>query len=191
MDCHRAVLHGGVNDTLAEVRENFWIVEGRQYVKKIIKDFTKCRRFEGQKYALSPVWDLPNFRTEVAPAFLNVGLDFAGPLFVKGHGRKSSSNAYILLFSCCVSRAIHLEVVPDLTVESFLHGLHRFMSRRGIPKLLLSDNAKAFKTVSILVKKILEIAKTAKVCEFFLDHSMSWRFILAKSPWWEGVYKWF
>ena len=41
MDYHRVVLHGGVNDTLAEVRENFWIVKGRQFVKKIIKDCIK------------------------------------------------------------------------------------------------------------------------------------------------------
>ena len=61
--------------------------------------------------------DLPNFRAEVAPEFLNVGLDFAGPLFVKEHGKNYPSKAYILLFSCCVSRAIHLEVVPDLSVE--------------------------------------------------------------------------
>ena len=63
------------------------------------------------------------------------------------------------------------------------------MSRRGILKLLLSDNAKKFKTASILVKKIFEIAKTAKVREFLLDHSMSWRLILAKSQWWGRFYE--
>ena len=183
---HSTVLHGGVADTLAKVREKFWIIKGRQLVKKTIKRCAICRRFEGVHYKLSPISDLPNFRTDAAPAFHNIGIDFAGPLYVKDREQNSSRKTYIVLFSCLVSRALHLEVVPDQSVESFLLALRRFIARRGIPKLILSDNAKTFKKSNSILKKLF---KSTRIHEFLLEHLVIWRFILAKSPWWAGAYE--
>ena len=185
-DAHSKVLHGGVANTLAKVREKFWIIRGRQLVKKAIKNCAICRRFEGVHYKLSPIADLPDFRTDAAPAFTNVGIDFAGPLYVKDKEQSSSKKAYVVLFSCLVSRALHLEVVPDQSVESFLLALRRFIARRGIPKLILSDNAKTFKKSNSILKKLF---KSTRIHEFLLEHLITWRFILVKSPWWGGAYE--
>ena len=105
-------------------------------------------------YKLSPISDLPNFRTNAAPAFHNIGIDFAGPLYVKIREQNPSRKTYIVLLSCLVSRALHLEVVPDQSAESFLLALRRFMARRGNPKLILSDNAKKLKKSNAILKKV-------------------------------------
>ena len=123
------------------------------------------------------------------PAFCNVGVDFAGPLFAKQEGNNLTTKANIALFSCCVTRAIHLEVVPDLTADSFILCLRRFISRRGIPLLLLSDNAKTFKKANLILKKLYELFRNAKVHEFLSERLITWRFILARAPWWGGMYE--
>ena len=75
---------------------------------------------------------LPEDRIKPAPPFTNVGLDFAGPLFLKDSGEK----AYICLFTCAVTRAIHLELVSNMTVERFLLALRRMVARRGMCSII-------------------------------------------------------
>ena len=106
----------------------------------------------------------------MAYAFQFTGLDFAGPLFVKD-GLKSSK-CYILLLSCASSRAIHLELVPDMSIHGFLWGFKRFMARRGVPDLVISDNFKTF--------------RSSEVKKFILLEGVRQRFILPASPWWDG-----
>ena len=61
---------------------------------------------------------------------------------------------YFVIFSCCVTRAVHLELVSDLTAVTFLNVLSKFCARSGIPKLIVSGNAKTFRTVAHLIKGI-------------------------------------
>ena len=186
---HSVVKHGGVADTLTQVRETFWIIKGCQLIKKIIRHCRICKHFEGNHYKLPPISDLPEFRTEQVPAFCNVGVDFAGPLIVKQEGDNRTTKAHIALFSRCVTRAIHLEVVTDLTADSFILCLRRFISRRGSPLLLLSDNAKTFKKTNLILTKFYELCRNAKVHEFLSERLITWRFILARAPWWGGMYE--
>ena len=143
-ECHNRVFHSGLRSTLAQLRSRFWVPKGRQKVKNIIKDCWVCRKIQGQSFSPQPVADLPEFRVREAPAFANVGIDFAGPLYVKEKGG-SMSKCYIAVFSRCVTRAVHLELVPDLSTMALLNCLRRFAARRGTPQLILSDNAKTFK----------------------------------------------
>ena len=68
--------------------------------------------------------------------------------------------AYVCLFTCSSTRAIHLELAPDLSVSSFLLLFRRFVSRRDLPVTLISDNAKTFKGSA---KEILKIARPRKL----------------------------
>ena len=61
---------------------------------------------------------------------------------------------YIALFSCCVTRAIHLELVEDLSTGAFIRALRRFSGRRGTPVLIISDKAKTFKAADKALKKL-------------------------------------
>ena len=87
---------------------------------------------------------LPEFRVRESFPFSKVGVDFAGPLYVKDK-TKEMNKVYIALFICCVTRAVHLELVEDLTSQTFRRALRRFSSRRGTPALIVSDNAKTFR----------------------------------------------
>ena len=56
-----------------------------------------------------------------------------------------SNKVWICLFTCCVTRAVHLELVLDLSAVTFIRCLKRFAARRGLPRKIVSDNAKTFK----------------------------------------------
>ena len=90
-----------------------------------------CKRIEGQHYAFLPNEPLPLFRVEESPAFTNTGIDFAVPLFVK-RGTKEKGDVekvYIALYTCGSSKAVHLDVVPDLSAETFIRSFRRFICR--------------------------------------------------------------
>lgn len=77
---------------------------------------------------------------EQAPPFAKVGIDFAGPLYVKAGGNQMKK-VNIALFSCAVTRAIYLDIVEDLETRTFLRCFRRFIAQRGVPQLVISDNA--------------------------------------------------
>ena len=98
----------------------------------------------------------------------------------------STSKAYVCLFTCCSTRAVHLELCNDLSVSSFLLLFCRFASRRGLPVTLISDNAKTFKAAS---RDIVRIARSAEVIKFLNSHRVCWKFIVEKAPWWGGFWE--
>ncbi|GBO27317.1 hypothetical protein AVEN_80683-1 [Araneus ventricosus] len=83
---------------------------------------------------------LPPDRVSDCAVFEIVGIDLAGPLFLK-NGEK----VWIALFTCAVYRAIHLELVRSLSSDSFNLAMRRFIARRGRPKTIYSDNGTNFK----------------------------------------------
>ena len=144
---HERVHHSKVAATLAQLRMRFWIVRGRQLVKKITSRCTVCRRYEGRGFKVPPQPDLPEFRLSQKPAFTYVGVDYAGPLYIKEPNCSTTKKVYILLFTCCSTRAVHLELATDLSADVFIRCLRRFTARRGLPEIIVSDNAKTFKSL--------------------------------------------
>ena len=97
------------------------------------------------KTALHPsISNLPSFRVVCNYAFENVGVDYAGPIYVRDNfsASKEMHKSYILLFTCATSRGVHLELTPNTNTTSFVMALRRFIVRRGLPNLLISDNFK-------------------------------------------------
>ena len=126
-DTHERVKHSGIRNTLATVRERFWMVRGRESVKKSLRDCVVCRKVEGVPYRPPSAPDLPNYRVSDDPPFSHTGLDFAGPLYVKGSKNDvsstcetTSSKVWVLLLTCAATRAVHLELVRGLDVPIFL-----------------------------------------------------------------------
>ena len=182
---HKRVHHGGVRETLAELRTKFWVIKGRQAVKLTIKKCVVCNRYEGTPYPAPTTAELPNFRTQEAPPYAKVGIDFAGPLYVKKDGAEMEK-VYVAPFSCAVTRAIHLDLTEDLGTETFLRCLRRFIARRGVPELIVSDNAKTFKSAS---KELKVLYEQSEVQAFLMERRITWRFNLEKAPWWGGFYE--
>ena len=185
--CHNRVMHGGVKETLDELRSNFWFVRGRYFVRKLLFKSTVCRRVEGKPYKLPPPPPLPRCRMEEAPAFTYIGLDYVGPLYVKS-AKEEDRKVWICLFTCCVTRAVHFEVVPNLTAEAFLRCFRRYAARRSTPLIVLSDNAYA-KTFKAASKELDKIMNDPSVIKHFAQERITWSYNLEKAPWWGGFYE--
>ena len=186
MESHRRVMHCGVKATLTQIRARFWIVRGRQFVRKILHRCTTCRRLEGQPYRAPPAPPLPEIRVKEATPFLYTGVDFAGPLYVKSLQQSASLKVWICLYTCCVTRAVHLNVVPDLTTAAFLRSFRRFTARRGSPSVIVSDNGSTFKPAS---QQIMAMMTDPSVRQYLAMERMQWRFNLEKAPWWGGFFE--
>ena len=106
-------MHGGVKDTLTEFRSWFWVVKGRSFVRKLIHQCMVCNKLSGKPYNVPQEPPLRSFWVREVPPFTYVGVDYAGPLFLKGSEIK-------VWISCCIPRAIHLEFVLDTTADSFI-----------------------------------------------------------------------
>ncbi len=174
MHCHEQVFHCKVKGTLAELRSRFWVTQGRQYVKKVIKNCFICKKLEGKSFGSPPIAPLPDFRVSQALPFSKVGVDFAGPLYIKKEGKMEK--AYVALFTCCVTRAVHLELVENLNASTFLNCLRRFSARRGTPTLIVSDNGKTFKATDLLQNYL----SSKRIC---------WRFNLERAAWMGGFFE--
>lgn len=143
---HKNQLHGGIQATLNSIRRNFWPINGRNLTRRIINRCVICHRFKKTK-SEQIMGDLPSVRVQPTRPFLNAGVDFGGPLFIKQGQRKNSplNKTYISLFICLCTRAIHIELVNDLSSKSFILALQRFMARRGKCQTIYSDNGTNFK----------------------------------------------
>ncbi len=185
LDAHRRVLHNGVRETLTELRSAYGVIRGRQFVRKLIYHCCVCRRLEGRPYQGVPPPALPDLRVRRSRPFQYAGVDFAGPLYIKRSTASDSPKAWLCLYTCCVTRAVHLELVPDLNAATFLRSFKRFTARRGVPAKVLSDNAKTFKSADRIIRSVLSESTVEK---HFLKLRIEWVFNLEKAPWWGGIF---
>ena len=88
---HDRVKHSGINATLTALRERYWVLRGRETVKKVVRHCVVCRRYEASPCKSSRFADLPSTRVSDDPPFTHIGLDFAGPLYVKEPRRSSQT----------------------------------------------------------------------------------------------------
>ncbi|GBM33304.1 hypothetical protein AVEN_274707-1, partial [Araneus ventricosus] len=173
--------------TLSRLRERFWIPKGRQSVKSVLKSCLVCRKYSA-KPARQQTGQLPQDRVVACPPFTTVGTDFTGAITVKTTGG-ALQKVYIVLFTCAVTRAVHLEVVSNMSVKSFIMSLRRFLARRGCVKVFYSDNAKTFRSSCEILKGFKSIIRQPELKSFITSDGISWKFIPERSPWWGGFWE--
>jgi hypothetical protein len=176
---HECQLHAGHQGTLAYIRQKYWPIAGRDAVRQVIHRCIRC--FKTNPTTFDQIMgDLPSDRVTQNRPFLISGVDFAGPISLKeGRGRgKRIVKAYIALFICMTTKAVHVELVGDLTTESFLNALKRLISRRGMVSKLYSDNATNF------IGSKNELQKRIQS-----DHNIEWHFIPPRSPHMGGLWE--
>ena len=159
-------------------------MKGRALVKRVVHHCVLCRKLKAPPYRLPPPPPLPKFRVQEKPGFTFVGVDFAGPVCVKSH--EEAEKVWIALYTCCVVRAIHLDVVVDLSTHSSIRSLKRFTARRGLPALLVSDNGKTFKGAARVIKKIVT---HPIVTRYLVGLNIEWKFNIERAAWWGGVFE--
>jgi hypothetical protein len=188
---HERQLHAGPQATLCSIRQVYWPISGRNTVRKIIHRCVKCFK-ANPKGLTQKMGELPVDRLQPARPFIKTGIDYAGPIYLKtGTSRsKQRVKAYIALFICFTTKAIHIELVGDLTTESFLNALKRFISRRGHVAEIYSDNATNFTGASRELKLLLNSSK----CQNLISQEMNnvnirWHFIPPRSPHFGGLWE--
>ncbi|XP_037293582.1 uncharacterized protein LOC119189039 [Manduca sexta] len=133
---------------------------------------------------------LPSVRCTPARAFSNSGVDYAGPINIrtsKGRGNHSYKG-YICLFVCMSTRAIHLELVSDMSTQAFLAAFRRFVSRRGHCSHLWSDNGTTFVGASKELKQLVKAAHKSAAAEL-ATHGTEWHFIPPHAPNFGGLWE--
>lgn len=187
---HKKLLHSGTSQTLSEIRQEYWIPQGRSVVRSVLKRCKTCRRFDGGAYKLPPMAPLPKGRVSKAVPFSKVGIDYFGPLQTKEGKDSSTKKVWACLFTCLITRAIHLELVSDMSAQSFLSCLRRFIATKGTPSEIVSDNAQQFKLSSDVVKTIWSgIIKSECVQNYVSGENIQWTYIIELAPWMGGFYE--
>ena len=147
--------------TLGLLRLRFWIPQGRAVVKRWLHQCVTCTRWR----AATPqpkMGNLPPGRVTPARPFLHVGIDYAGPIFIrtsKGRGH-SAHKAFIAVFICFSSKAVHLEAVSAYTTDAFLAALRRFTSRRGLCTDIYSDCGTNFSGADRQLREMLRASSS-------------------------------
>lgn len=137
---HLRQMHAAPSLLLASLRQNYWPISGRNLARKIVRSCITCVRAR-PKPLEQIMGDLPAHRVTYERPFYATAVDYAGPLTYKLSNVKKAktAKAYICLFVCLSVKAIHLELVTDLTTEAFLAAFRRFVSRRSAPRHMYSD----------------------------------------------------
>ncbi|XP_018392969.1 PREDICTED: uncharacterized protein LOC108772023, partial [Cyphomyrmex costatus] len=143
---HLRMMHAGSQLSLTSLRAEFWILRSRATVRFVLYKCIQCTRERAEK-PVELMGDLPAERVNrAARAFAHTGVDYAGPINVRvksGRGHRSQK-AYIALFVCLTTKALHVELVSDYTSSAFIAAYQRFVSRRGQPNSMYSDNGTTF-----------------------------------------------
>lgn len=188
-DAHFKTGHGGNQLMLQYLRTKYWIMGARQMAKNVTRQCPICFRFR-MKTSEQLMATLPTIRTTPSRPFSKVGVDYAGPVMLRSAlGRNPRLiKAYIAVFICLVTRAIHVELVSDDTTEAFIAALRRMIARRGMISEIISDNAKNFVGANNYLRSIMEEQeKTAPQIE--KDFGLKWRFITPNAPHHGGIYE--
>ncbi len=197
---HTKTGHVGINTVIGELHQKYKIIGGRREISRIIHNCKKkfCRNPIPQNQRMA---DLPKERVEFVPGFTYIALDYFGPLKIKQwqkHEEQNFSKVWGCIFTCLSTRAIHIELVEDLTSRSFIEAFRRFVGRRGYPQKIWSDNATTFKLAAKELKSIKTKKKSELLQNFQQDlekvqseeasiHEIQWNFTVPESPWQNGI----
>ncbi|XP_075167684.1 uncharacterized protein LOC142239804 [Haematobia irritans] len=187
---HQICLHGGNQLVLRLVRMQYWIPKVQNLIKSIIHKCKPCILYK-RKCQKQLMAALPPERCELSRPFAHTGLDFAGPFEIKSYAGRCCriSKGYVCLFVCFATKAIHLEATSDLSTSTFLAAFNRFVSRRGCPLHLHSDNGTTFVGASkILAKEFIQTSRQA-VTSHYAHQNITWHFIPPGAPHMGGLWE--
>ncbi|CAH2095423.1 unnamed protein product [Euphydryas editha] len=176
---HIQLQHAGTNIMITDIRKRFWILGIRRLVKSVINNCMICKRFSGKNIQV-PTAPLPTQRVESSAPFQTVGIDLAGPLMLR-----NEEKCWVVLYTCAVYRAVHLELTHSLSTDAFLMTLRRFIARRGRPTLIITDNGTNFVGSNNMFAGLDwdAIQRQSTI------YRIKWRFNAPTAAWWGGFFE--
>ncbi|XP_071095446.1 uncharacterized protein [Haliotis cracherodii] len=186
---HEMCHHMGTNTTLASLSSKFWIISSREEIREWENACSWCKK-QKAKPAQQLMGNLPKVRVVCSMrAFVQAGVDFAGPfLTVQGRG-KSRQKRYLCLFTCLATRAVHLEIAFGLDTNSFLNALFRMAHRRGMPKEIISDNGTNFVGAVKELKELVTSLDSDITKSKLANRGIVWRFNPPNAPHFGGIFE--
>lgn len=193
---HKKCLHAGLQVVMSSLRYEYWIISSRKAIKSVLSRCHTCFRAK-PKPAQQIMADLPAERCQRSSPFTYTGVDYGGPMrIVESHRRgkaQSIRKCYIAVWVCFATKAVHLDLVSDLTTEAFLACLKRFVSRRATCKFIYSDNATNFagatRELSKLITQAVKGIENEAVQSFITSNKITWKFIPPRSPHHGGLWE--
>ncbi|XP_039439114.1 uncharacterized protein LOC120420194 [Culex pipiens pallens] len=189
---HEKLLHAGPQLVLGVVRLRFWPLGGRSVIREVIHHCKEC--FRSKPVAVQQfMGELPSARVTTSRPFARTGVDYFGPLYVRPAPRRPAVKVYVALFICLCTKAVHLELVTDLSTERFIQALRRFVARRGICDDIYSDNGTNFVGARNKMVELLLLLKDRKhrdiVSKECSNQGIKWHFNPPSAPHFGGLWE--
>ncbi|XP_062538971.1 uncharacterized protein LOC134207265 [Armigeres subalbatus] len=184
---HIANAHQGFETVVNNIKERHRILRIRSQVKKYIMSCVKCREPRARP-RIPQMGMLPPEQTNpFVFSFTNTGIDYFGPLCVKV-GRRVEKR-WVVLFTCMTSRAVHLEVVASLDTSSCIMAIRCFMSIRGLPQCIMTDNGTNFTGADQELKKLVKALDQPQLEDSLSVRGVEWKFIPPGAPHFGGCWE--
>ncbi|CAG2252827.1 unnamed protein product [Mytilus edulis] len=184
---HRSIGHLGKNSILAVLRQKYWILGANSIIKGLVSRCVRCKKYQGT-CAKQKMANLPKERLQADdPPFTRIGIDFFGPFEVK-QGR-SVVKRYGVIFTCLTIRAIHLELAYSLDTDSCINAIRRFISRRGVPVFIRTDNGTNFVGSERELGEEIKRWNFNQIQEFMIQKRIQWEFNPPSASHFGGVWE--
>ena len=179
--------HQGIDYLRSKVQERYAILKLRSTLRSIKSNCVLCRKFRAATIQ-HIMADLPKERLAYqSPPFTNTGVDYFGPFYVTV--RRTTEKRWGFLFTCLTTRAVHVEVVPSMDTSSCVMGVERFVSRRGTPATIWSDNGTNFIGAEKELREYFENWNTLNIAAELAHKGIKWRFNPPSAPHQGGIWE--
>jgi len=128
---------------------------------------------------------LPTSRVHPAAPFTEAGLDYAGPFLLTAHAARGqrTTKHYVAVFVCFATKAVHLECVDDYSTAGFLAAFHWFVSQRGLPSHIHSDNGTNFQGADRELHRAWKSLQSDEILRAYLvNERIQWHFSPPAAP---------
>ncbi|XP_076686036.1 uncharacterized protein LOC143378082 [Andrena cerasifolii] len=192
---HNRHMHAGVLGTFYAVRQRYWPIDGKNMTRAVVRRCIRCFRTNPRDAPDYLMGNLPKDRITSIRPFQVVGVDYCGPFFIKEKKYRNTRKlkVYVAVFVCFATKAIHLEIVSDLSTEAFLASLKRFFARRGYAHTIYSDNATNFVGAKNVLEELQSLVSSTRHNELVTGElsakGISWHFSPPRSPHFGGLWE--
>ena len=176
----------GFQSTLNYLRiHGLWILKSRQAVSSVISDCIVCKRYNAhsQKYPGHAI--LPSPRVKLSVPFAHTWVDYSGHYYLRDE-QGGKVKAYILIFTCFNTQAVHLGAVCSMLTAEFILSFVRFVNRYGILLAVYSYNANEFLQAGGIIQNLLS---SSEFEEKFRTASISHKAIPVYAAWYGAVWQ--